>query len=265
MENKDFNEKEFLKAVEKAASKGASKGATSGLIWSKLLSVVLTVALIAGAMLYITNMLGNALHVDIFAKEEAVEGHDMTLDNHGIFGYTAVDFSEAVLGDADSLKKIEVYRQEVSDVATVTNAGLGKFQVFSKTKLITYHGTAIYTVDLSQLKSSDFSVDEDKHIVTIAIPRTKRGEIIIPSENIEFGDTEKGLLAIGDIKLTSEELADVQTEAKNKMIEKLKADNVRATADEFAKKAVWELYRPLIEGVSPGYTLEIVIQPEEEE
>lgn len=257
MEDRHINEAEFLKKVEKAARKGAS----SGIRRNSIISTVLTIAFIVGTFFYFTNVIGNALHIkNIFARETAVEGHDMTIDNYGIFGYKVADFADAVLGDSEKLQKIEVYSQEVIDAATITNAGLGKFKVFSKTKLITFHGTATYTVDLSKLSKKDFALDESTHQVTITIPRTKREDINIPSDKIEFGDTEKGVLAFGDVKMTPEEQSDVQTEARNRMIERLKEDNVRATADEFAKKVVWEMYQPIIASVSPGYTLVVEVK-----
>ena len=84
-----------------------------------------------------------------FSRETAVEDHDLTLENHGVFGYKVADFAEAVLGKEKELRKLEVYSREVSDVATLTEAGLFKIKAFSKYQYITYHGTATYTVDLS--------------------------------------------------------------------------------------------------------------------
>lgn len=257
MEDKRREDKEFLKAVEKAARKGAM----SGIRRNSIISTVLTIAVVVGAFFYFTNLIGNAFHIkNIFARETAVEGHDMTIDNYGIFGYTVADFADAVLGDSEKLNKIEVYKQEISDASTITNAGLGKFKVFSKTKLITYHGTATYTVDLRKLNKNDFELDETNHVITITIPRTIREDINIPADQIEFGDTEKGVLAFGDVKLTPEEQSDVEKEARAHMVEKLKAENIRAIADEFAVKAVWEMYQPIIASVSPGYTLVVKVK-----
>ncbi len=244
------NEELFLKQVEKAARKGAASGSRRSGIFSSVLTVVLVIAVfLAARRLFDPG--------DLLKREAPVEGHDLTLENQGLFGYTAADFAEAVLGDSSQLKKLEVYTREVSDAATVTDTGLGRFKVFTKTQILTYHGTVTYTVDLSSLSKEDISVDEDSHTVTIRIPHAQEGEINIPSDRIEFGDVDKGMLAFGKIKLTAEESSKVQTEARTKMEEKLEEDRVAEEADRFAVMSVWEIYHPMIASVSPAYELEV--------
>lgn len=193
-----------------------------------------------------------------FSRETPVEGHDLTLENHGIFGYTAADFEEAVLGKEEQLKKLEVYSREVSDLTTLTQAGLIKIKAFSKYQYITYHGTAIYTVDLSGLKKKNITLDEESKTVTLTVPAVELEPINIPSENIEFGEVEKNtIFAFGDIKLTPDEQARVETEAKERMLEKLESENVIADATAAAEHSIWEIFQPVISGVSPEYTLKI--------
>ena len=94
-ENKEFNEEEFLKKVEKAASKGASRGGIKNLLLSALPTLI-----IIGLLAYLIVPKIDALHDGLksfFKFDEPVAGHDMTIDNHGIFGYTAADFEEAIL------------------------------------------------------------------------------------------------------------------------------------------------------------------------
>ena len=253
------NEDQFLKQVEKAARKGAASGSRRSGIFSSVLTVILVIAVFLAArkVFYLE---------DLLKREVPVEGHDMTLENEGLFGYTAADFAQALLGDASQLKKLEVYSREVSDAATITNAGLLKLKAFTKTQILTYHGTANYTVDLSRLSEEDISVEESDeeniHKVKIQIPHAVREEINIPSDRIEFGDVDKGLLALGQIRLTAEETAKVQTEARSRMEEKLKEDKVTEEADRFAVMSVWEIYHPLIAAVSPAYDLEIEFRQE---
>ena len=189
-----------------------------------------------------------------------MENHDVTLDNNGILGYTAADFEEAILGDSSKLKKLEVYSQKISDVSTITDTGLLNWGIFTKNQLITFNGTAVYTVDLSNLKKSDISYNEEEKLITLKIPHAVQEEINIPEEEIQFSDTNKGLLAFGDIKMTVEQAMKVQAEARKKMEEKLALDNVLQTADRFAKLSVWEIYSPIIKSVAKDYTLEVVFR-----
>ena len=193
-----------------------------------------------------------------FTRDAAVEDHDLTLENHGIFGYTAADFAEAVLGKDQELKKLEVYSIEVSDVATITDAGLFRIKAFSKYQYITYHGTAVYTVDLSGLGKDDITLDEKTKTVTLTVPAVMLEPINIPSEQIEFGDVKRNsVFAFGDIKLNAENQAKIETEAKNRMLEKLETDNVAADAAKAAEHSIWEIFQPVITGVSPQYKLRI--------
>ena len=261
------NDKEFLERIEKAAYDGAKAGAkagsktsivakASGVVLSKVLAVLLVVAVLM-AIFPNFNVLYKIKQGLGFDKD--VSGYDLTIDNNGIFGYTAVDFAEVVLGKASQQKKIEVYEREVTDIATITDAGLLKVKLFSKHQQIQYNGVATYVVDLSQLSDSDFSVNEKKHIVTIKIPHAELKDINV--NKVEFGEVEGGVLSFissRKIKMTAEESQKIEDEAKEKMVAKLKAENENEKADEFAKKTIWELFYPQIVKVSPGYSLEIV-------
>ena len=251
----EFNEKEFLKKVEQAASKGAGKAGLKNSLLSAL-PTVLIVAVLAFLIVPKINAINNTFK-SVFKIDESVEGHDFTLENGGIFGYTAADFEEAILGDSEKTKKIEVYTQEVSDAGTITDTGLFNLGVFTKSQVITYNGTVIYTVDLSKLTKSDISIDEKEKIITLKIPHAEQGAINIPREKISYSDPEKGLLAIGELKATAEKINEVEMEAQKKMQEKLDSGNVLETADRFAKLVVWEMYSPIIKGVAKDYSLEV--------
>ena len=257
-EKKEFNEEEFLKKVEKAASKGASKGGVKNLLLS-----ILPTLIVIGLLGYLIVPKIDALHNGLksfFKFDEPLSDHDHTIENHGIFGYTAADFEEAILGDSEKLKKLEVYSQEISDVSEISDTGLFNWSIFTKCQLITYNGKVVYTVDLGQLKASDIHFDEESKTIILSIPHAVQEEINIPEDQIQFGDTSKGLLAFGDIKRTMEQASEVQAQARAKMQEKLDQQKVQETADRFAKLSVWELYSPIIKGVAKDYSLEVVFK-----
>lgn len=250
-----FDEEEFLKKVEKAASKGAGKGGLKNSLLSTLPTLIL-VALLAFLVIPKVNSLHDGLS-NLFTVDAPVEDHDMTLENHGIFGHTVADFEEAILGDSEKLKKLEVYKQELSDAGTITNTGLFNLGMFTKNQVITYNGTVVYTVDLSKLSKSDIVFDEEEKMITLKIPHAQQEEINIPEDRIQFSDPEKGLLAFGDIKATPEQIMEIQAGARQKMQEKLEADKVLEIADRFAKLSVWEMYSPIIKGVAKDYSLQV--------
>lgn len=270
-----INDKAFLESVEKAAYEGAKAGAESGAkvgvkssakfgkkgsivtnVGSALLTKILTVLLIVVVIMAIfpkVNVLYKIKQGLGFDKK--VSGYDLTIDNNGIFGYKAADFAEAVLGKASQQKKVEVYERDVTDVASITDTGLFNIKLFSKHQQIKYSGVATYVVDLSNLSSRSFSVDEKRHVVTITIPHAELKDINV--NKVKFGEIEKGVLAFGEIKMTAEQTQEVEDAAKAKMLAKLEAENELEKADEFAKKTIWELFYPQIVNVSTGYSLAI--------
>ena len=162
-----------------------------------------------------------------------------------------------MLGDEEQLKKLEVYSRDVSDVATLTQAGLFKIKAFSKYQLITYNGKAVYTVDLSGLTADDITLDEETKTVTMTVPEPQLEPINIPSENIQFGDVEKEAFAFGNIKLTPEQQAEVETQAKARMLEKLEKEKVSEDAKAAAQHSIWEIFQPMISNLSSKYTLKV--------
>ena len=139
------------------------------------------------------------------------------------------------------------------------DAGLGDLSIFSKSKIVTYNGTAVYTVDLSGLNTSGFELDTDNRTLTMKIPHAALEPINIQSSDIEFGETESGFFTFGDLKLTMEQMAEIQTAAQKKMEEKLLKENIAAEADKFAEKAVFELFQPMLNKIAWGFVLNVEV------
>lgn len=250
-----FNEEEFLEEVKKASRSGARSGRGSSLLLQFQPALVILGVLMVFVVPKINSMQTSLLSIVQFDKP--AEQHDLVIENNGFGGYTAADFEEAILGDSAKQKKLQVFSQEVSDVSTITNTGLLNWGIFTKNQIITYSGTALYTVDLAALSAEDIDFNEEEKIITIHVPHAQQEEINIPEDRIKFGDTNRGLLAFGDIKMTPEQSTSIQAEARNKMQEKLVSGNTQVTADRFAKLAVWEMYSPFIKGVAKDYSLEV--------
>ena len=71
---------------------------------------------------------------------------------------------------------------------------------------------------------------------------------------------ERGILGIGKMSMTPEDHQEVVSEARNKMMEKLEEENTAEEAERFAKLSAWEIYQPIINTVTKGYSLEIDIK-----
>lgn len=248
-----FNKEEFLKKIEKIVKKN-SRGSGFGRVLTVLFFAAVSVIL--GIVLLKINSVSDGFE-QLTTFAEPAERHDLVLDNKGLAGYTAADFADAILGTGTREKKLEVMTQRVSDAGTLITTGLFNWNATKKTQLITYKGEVTYTVDLSGLDASDISFDEEEKVITMTIPHAVQGEIHIPSDQIQFGDVDRGMLAFGDIKATPEQVSKVQTEAAAKMQERLDEDNVIAEADRFAVLSVWEVYSPIVKSVSRDCSLEV--------
>ena len=258
-----MDEKKLIDRVEKAAEKGAWEGSGGKrLHYMNIAIIVLLVLLLLGILLLkqwadkkLNNMQQNIQAQ--FDVEQPAETHDLVMEDNSVLGYSASDFADVVLGDPVQLKKIEVYEAKISDAVTLTETGLGNLSIFTKTQVVTYNGTAVYTVDLSQLSDGNIQVDEGEKIVVLSIPHSVCQTINIPSDEMVFGDTDHGWLAFGDIEMTPEQLSKVETEARARMNAKLLELNEAEVADRFATMTIWEMYQPVISSVSPEYRLSI--------
>ncbi|MBR2802396.1 MAG: DUF4230 domain-containing protein [Erysipelotrichaceae bacterium] len=253
---KEAEEKEAAEKRKKAAAAVGSvaagavalgKATKGSFRFLKGILVGLLIGFLAGS--YLT---GSGL-INLGEKVESVkEDVDEMLDE-GFLGYTAADFQNAVLGAASEHQELIVMEQPLEITTTLTKAGLANLQIFSKTKTITYYGTGVYTVDLKDMDPAHIKVDNENKFVTISIPHTVLQYINSDLDKTEFEDTEKGLLAFGDLSLTTEQQNELALSVENSMREELTQPERFAQADEFALLKTWEIFQPLISAVSPQY------------
>ena len=172
-------------------------------------------------------------------------------------GFTAVDFENAVLGESEGHKELIVMEQPVQFTTKLSQEGPWEWEIFRKTKAITYHGTGVYTVDLSNVNKSNIAVDENAKTVKVTVPHAVLQYVNPDFDKIEFEDTEKGLLAFTDIKLTAEQQNELEKAVLTGMEEVLSDEEILSQADDFANIKVWELFQPAVSAVSPEYKVEV--------
>lgn len=186
---------------------------------------------------------------DIWIEEKPLEtNEDITLS-----------LKEAVLGDSERQKKLQVFIQEISDVTKVTDEGWGWgiFKVGQKYQYIKYSGTATYTVDLTNLDEDHLKINEADKTLTIYVPHVDE-KLDINENETQADDTENvGIFSIGDLELTEEERKEVIARVKANMEQKLQEEKSNENADRMAKLSIWEIYQPVVSKVSPDYTVVI--------
>nr|MCD7866166.1 DUF4230 domain-containing protein [Clostridiales bacterium] len=239
-------------SVDKAFRKYRISSAGKGILKRIVTLVVVICVVFIGVYYWQSN------HKKIETKD--VEDYDLTLENNGIFGFTAVDFEEAILGESTREQLLIVEEQNVSVNTTITDAGFLSWGVFSKQQVLTIYGYGQYTIDLSEISADDISLDEETFEVTIKIPHAELHDTVFNPDETEIGDMDKGWLAFGDIKLTAEQNQEFEEEAIEKLTEKLSEDECFEEADKFAKLSAYETYQPIVSGVSTAYKVVIEFQ-----
>lgn len=180
--------------------------------------------------------------------------------NDTVLTHTELEFENVILGKAQEHQELIVMEQPLEVSSTITKSGLGNLDIFSKVKNVSYAGKGLYTVDMSKIDADHIDVDLDKKTVTITIPHTVLQEVILDVDNIKFEDTEKGLLAFGDLKLTAEEQNTIEKSVRETMSQTLNSKDLFEQADEFAKLKTWQIFQPLVTALSPEFVVEMIIK-----
>ena len=245
---------EAAEQAKKAADKIGKKRSVGSFIRGLIVGlIVAAVACFFLGKAYIEKNYGTHTIADIEVSEENI------IEEHAT-GYTAVDFQDAILGEAVGHSELIVMEEPLQLSTTLVKEGPWEWEVFRRTKNVTYYGTGVYTVDLSKLTSSKIRVDAANKKVVVTVPGAKLQYVNPDYEKIEFEDTDRGLLAFTDIKLTAEEQALLENSVIEDMRTHLSSKDLMSAANDFARMKIWEIFQPLITAVSPEYKLEVVFQ-----
>lgn len=187
------------------------------------------------------------------------DGPDLVLNSH-----TFADFEEPVLGEAVQEQKLDVCEIPVSVLVVNTQDGFFKLPIMEKKQAVKFSGTAYYMVDLAGMDAGNIQVDADEKTVTLTIPDVDLDHVDVDSEKTETLEENNGALAFGPLKMTTDESSQVETEAKQKMIEELNETNMLEQAQKMAKLSAKEIFEPVIKGVASDYSVEIRLSSEAE-
>ena len=90
------------------------------------------------------------------------------------------------------------------------------------------------------------------------VPAPQLEPINVPSDDIQIGDVQhETVFAFGDIKVTPEQQTEVETAARDRMVQKLEEEKVIEDAKLAAEYSIWEIFQPMISNLSSKYTLKV--------
>ena len=176
-----------------------------------------------------------------------------------LMGYNETEISETILGKTQDRGDLIVMEQEVSVKMELSRA-LWNIPLFEKTKMIYSHGVGGFSVDLSKITEASLSWDSSAKIMTVQIPHTTLSYVDPDFSKTEFGDTERALLAFGNIKLTQEQQNLLNVEIEEAMKQALNTEAQLRTADIKAKQRVGEILSPLVKELNEGIELNIIYE-----
>lgn len=171
-------------------------------------------------------------------------------------GYSQIDFSNAILGEARTKSDFVVLEQDV-EVSTRVSQALANLALFEKSQVIRSFGTGVYTVDLSKIAAADVVFDAKNHLVTVQIPHAALSYVTVDVEKTEFEETKKALFAFGEIKLTNEQLNLLEQNIRDAMKEQLNSAEMLAKADTTALSQVQALFTPIVQSIEKDIHLSV--------
>ncbi len=222
-------------------------------------ALIISIILIAGVVIYGCKYRIKEPYVES-GNNYAEEDNDVYyIDEHEL-----ADFSEVIIEQFQKESELVVSSVEASVPVDIKKTGALDMGIFNKTQRLIYKGTGRFYVDLSLLGKHSISLDNDSSTVRIEIPHTKLAEIEINPDKFTFEETEKGLLAFGELKFTAEEYNDLQIECKERMKAAVDIKENYEAADKNAIEEMTKIYEPIVKAVDDTYHVEIVFIDSEE-
>ena len=174
-----------------------------------------------------------------------------------LMGYNETEISDTILGKTQDKGDLVVMEQEVSVQIQLTRA-LWKVPLFEKTKTVYSHGVGGFSVDLSKITEGALVWDSSEKAMTLTIPQATLSYIDPDFSKTEFGNTERAILAFGDIKLTQEQHNVLNVEIEEAMEKALNTETRLRVANIKAKQKVGELLKPLVKEIHQDVKLYVV-------
>ncbi|MEA4911286.1 MAG: DUF4230 domain-containing protein [Oscillospiraceae bacterium] len=171
---------------------------------------------------------------------------------------TAGDFQSALLVEAKKQQQLVVYEKEISMQSELTKSLLD-LDAFRLTKSVRSFATGYYAVDLAMLSDDNITYDAESGTVRLTVPAPTLYIVDFDVTKTQIEETERGLLAFGDIKLTQEEQTAFETSVKETLTKALSTDACFSEAADASTEALEKIFRPIVQAVDETAALEIYV------
>lgn len=173
----------------------------------------------------------------------------------------ADDISKKFISKETLIKKIEQKQKlitteaQISEKVTIDNSW-GNLDIFKKLQNISFTGTGTYSIDLSNLKNENISIDNKSRIITLNVSTPQIESINIDDSKTQY-QTDNGLFRFGEIKLTTEEHEAIMQNVKKDMSTKMLEDTYYNKALSNSKKSIKNILNSILDNSGVKYYLNI--------
>ncbi|MDO4492738.1 MAG: DUF4230 domain-containing protein [Clostridia bacterium] len=174
-----------------------------------------------------------------------------------------VDYKQLLLGDAVPRGMFVVLEQEARAESSVSQAVLG-LDWFKVTRTLRAPAKGCFAVDLAALTETDIIVNPSVRTLTVTVPPAVLYTFECDLSAASFEDTERGLLAIGDLSLTMEQNAALAGTLDEACREAFRDPAVLDKADALAVEKLTALFGTVVHTADPGMTVIVKVGPRAE-
>ncbi len=137
-------------------------------------------------------------------------------------------------------------------------------EIFRKSQEISFYADGVFTVSLEGLGPDSILIDDGNKTVAITIARPELSYIAYDPEKILYGNTEKGLLRFGDVKISMEEFNQLQIRAEELLKAKINGNDFIREAEKRTEAAAKELFKAALSKTELSeYEIIIILKGEE--
>lgn len=149
---------------------------------------------------------------------------------------------ETLVTQIKQKQKLITTEVNLNEKITIDNSW-GNLSIFKKIQNINFIGTGVYVLDLSNINSSNISINENSISMTLPSPSVEM--VTLNEEKTEYETPERGLLRFGDIKLSPEDHQQLTGVVKDKMKSKMLEKQYYDTAINNSEKSMKTLIQSI--------------------
>jgi len=156
-----------------------------------------------------------------------------------------VNIYDTIIKQIKEQNNLVVLEVEAEQAIEVSRA-FWNLDVFKKSKSINFFGKGQFVLNLSNIKEEDIIIDNSSNNVMLNIDTPILENVFIDEEKTNFKQTQKGIFAFGDYKITFEEYNNLITDAKEKIKAKINSEIMIEKAKENAKDNLIKLLKSFL-------------------